>query len=126
MTEAEIIEGNTLIAHFMGMELEVIDGHSVTYEWVPMQPNGNWCFKDPPPFNKNWLWLMPVVEKINTIFIHNYGEMGVYIKPFTCYIGSDETDPVIITTSGNYPKLIEMVWSAVVTFIRWYNQNSKA
>lgn len=122
MTEAEIIEGNKLIAEFMEYEHCTDPDHA-----------SNKCYSVPyakgyhrlnqMQHHSSWDWLMPVVEKINTISIQNYGEMGVYIKPFTCYIGSDETDPVIITTFGNYPKLIEMVWSAVVTFIRWYNQN---
>lgn len=100
MTQQEILEGNLLIADFMGIDEFVkstflVDGSSVL------------------TYNSSWGALMPVVEKIERIGYE------VWIKANSCWIyGYPETE---ITHIMDNPK-IEAVWLAVVEFIKWYNK----
>lgn len=97
-------------------------------EWQVLKdfvPEWNEPTGDSETMEIDWNTLMSVVEKINTIAIDNYGEMGVWVTPVQCFIGENEHDPLIMTTKGNHPVLIDMVWAAVVTFIHWYNKTTK-
>ena len=55
MTKQEIIEGNKLIAKFMGLK-------SIT-----------------PTYNSSWNFLMPVIDKIELIYDEHHGYFGVHI-----------------------------------------------
>lgn len=102
----ETIDGNRLIAEFMGAGK--IHSEDLKY-------------------HSSWDWLMDVVEKINTIDIDNYGEMNVMIQADQCRIGETWYDSDIMVTKRNHPVLIEMVYTCVITFVKWYNtQNSNA
>ena len=92
------MEGNELIAKFMGLEKE----------------NGLYLFTTPMDdyktdtlyFDTSWDWLMPVVSKITR------DEQ---------YIGNDYREHLLdIVPYG----LIEDTYNAVVEFIKWYNNNS--
>lgn len=108
MEQNEIIEGNRIIAEFMGW-VHHEDKAYDDYEMSQLR------------YHNSWDKLMPVVEKINTLAIDNVGEVGVYIKPFACYVAEDEHHPITMSTVANHPVLIEIVWITIVTFIRWYN-----
>jgi hypothetical protein len=75
-------------------------------------------------FHSNWSWLMPVVEKINTIAMDNVGEIGVWIYPHKCLIGRNEFEEIVSFESHHTP-LIKLVWQAIVAFLEYYNQQSK-
>lgn len=102
MTQVEIVEGNKLIAEFMGMKFG--------------------------KYHTLWDWLMPVVDKINNtkvgdkwfrvviaptqcmILVYAHGGMSVPMKEPEFHVGAKE-------------KMIEAVWQAVIQFLQWYNQN---
>lgn len=140
MTQEQGIEGNKLIAEFVGFKMWWSEGGS--YDWPEKELEISvpdflededleymytldmpfYMYWGELKFNTSWDWLMPVVEKIEelgyTTVIHGYG------KDFTPYL---ETYCAI--KEGNYrwgygesKSKIEAVWLASVLFIQWYNE----
>lgn len=133
----EVVQaGNRLIAEYMGRKFyayndnksykKSFSSYDKCQAWIDKikavgyKPELGWK-QGCGDYHSSWDWLMPVVEKINTLAIDNEGEMGVYIKPNIVTIGENEHHPICMITIANHPTLIEMVWTCVVTFIRWYN-----
>jgi hypothetical protein len=122
---------NEVIALFMGMKLEeTYPSGYIEYEWVPSFAHSTWCFKEPPPFERSWGWLMPVVEKIESIYDDFHGYFGVHISSNSCCIQGTNlrTDP----GHEHYAYFNEVVYEtkilathyAVYQFIEWYNKKS--
>lgn len=120
MTANEILEGNILIAKFMGNQFlldKLGDGEAVDIriglDWE------NYC-----KFHNSWDWLMPVVEKIESLF---EGNVYVGIQWNICHI--DVTTQYTLAHDINFlgieyhkePTKIEAVWLAVIEFVKWYN-----
>ena len=104
-----IIEGNFLIAQFMG------------YDY----PNrGDECWKvsvsDLHNYNDDWRLLMPVVEKIEK----DFDEMSIVVKNTRCkiYQYKDSMAEKAITDLVISETKIGAVWQSVISFITWYNQ----
>lgn len=117
LTEQEILEGNKLIAEFLGIEKKIYGETGITYyiDNIPYQ-----LFK--LKYHSSWDWLMPVVEKIeldNSAVVINNNECMIvhYGKPDE----SIEKDFSKTFNSGNTK--IETTWIAVVAFIKFYNNN---
>jgi len=102
---------NELIAEFMGFECYESNGYR------------NYIFEEDNHrthvdlwYDKDWNWLMPVVEKIEYIPISDdvnvRWDVCIYMK--TCTIGMKGT---VGTTK------LEATYKAVVEFIKWYNLN---
>jgi hypothetical protein len=112
MEDLEIQEGNKLIAEFYG------DISGIT------------SYPDEPfEFHSSWDWLMLAVEKISTLTIssHNY-PIIVTIKKDFCLISYQDSiynqTIVVKTVNRNDGKNTkEVVWLAIVDFIKWYNEN---
>lgn len=127
MEEKEIMEGNKLIAEFMKMELETIYHEEGTdYNWTNSPKSLNWYSQSCPPFDCCWDWLMPVVEKIESL---SYPEgYTVSINMNTCVVKKEnfETNFVAerLVSTISYNK-IESVFEAVIQFITWYNTNKQ-
>jgi hypothetical protein len=127
-----IEEGNKLIAEFMGKTFRAYKGNSSVMEdfktyadclkaiktnkWKGYAPEIGWrlgCGK----YHESWDWLMPVVDKIrsynNVIAFEICFCLGVIVK--VRY--GDEWH--------NYESnnALEVIWTAVVEFIQWYNLN---
>ena len=110
------MKDNKLIAEFRGWVL----GHP-----DPKEKRWSDCWFDcdlirrtrgdlePLLFHKSWDWLMPVVEKIES--------MGYSVKIIEdwCEIIGEDYDKVADFGGG---KLIS-VYAAIVEFIKWYNKN---
>jgi hypothetical protein len=115
MTDQEILEGNKLIAEFMGVKIGVDK-----YSWRPG------CI-DPLEerhlaYHEEWGWLMPVVEKIEEIHHVKEGHyLNVRISQGYIQIEGCPGERIFVNTSiaGSKKKAI---WYAVVDFIKWYNQ----
>tara|TARA_R110000868_G_C10667438_1_gene746302 strand:- start:63 stop:440 length:378 start_codon:yes stop_codon:yes gene_type:complete len=122
MTTNEILEGNKLIAEFMGAK-NVKDMYGLLgwlYEKTPnIHSTHSLHYSDENlEYHSSWDWLMPVVEKINTI--DNY-EYDVIIWRSDCHINNKVE---IIFEGSRFKKettLISVVWNCVVLFIQWYN-----
>lgn len=112
MTQQEIIEGNKLIAVFMGME--IIDEFKLRYgqEWHETIDRGKLIYRS------DWNDLMSVVEKINSIECCSVdiGKQDTLIR----YFGDKNYHEPLSIESGQ--SKIENVWLAVVAFIKWYNK----
>ena len=133
MTTQEIIEGNKLIAAFMGLTKSINGLTSevrYVYDWK-MKPQGDLIRE--LRYNSSWDWLMPVVEKIehvelgkwyvhiqgNTVNVED-GNEGAGLWDF--HINND--DPIMsLFPIDKTLKPIEAVWISCVEFIKWYNQN---
>jgi len=141
MTKKEILEGNKLIAEFMGYKF--MDYRNCIYfgpEYVvdeikcnsPTNDDnyahicsGNRCknYRN-LLYNSSWDKLMPVVEKIEST------NRKVEISECTCFIYPNETlenyDEYNYEITTIYPTKIKAVYNAVVKFIKWYNQSKLA
>lgn len=115
MTEQQIIEGNKLIAEFMGL-WESEKG----YLYNPQFERG---FKvDELQYDLSWDWLMPVVEKIEELNydVNILGGAWCIIKD----VDPDRSEgEEIIDTSGLSKH--QATYKACIEFIKWHNENTK-
>ena len=126
MTPKEIIEGNKLIAEFMGGEVKSIGDFPNVFWKLSYRPSYSGITIDLLEYHSSWDWLMPVVEKIENCFeryvIVTIKGTGCHITLFTQY--------AMVHNGIDFPNIdyhhenskIEAVWLAVVEFIKWYNQ----
>jgi hypothetical protein len=121
MTDNEILEGNKLIAEFMGGAYnKQNDDFMFVLGNCPTKHAS--CIWDSIllQYDASWEWLMPVVEKIGAL-----PNINVNISSFDgCNIYDDDykntAKGMRIFAKGD---LIKSVWLAVVEFIKWFNQN---
>lgn len=103
----EVLKGNKLIAEFMAEEPEVLKRdlkRAGTLE--SMQ------------FHKSWDWLMPVVEKIESM------GFNVKIEGISCSISRLCEDEVIAGfVCGDRSRKLEIIHSTLIKFIESYNEN---
>ena len=140
MKQYQILEGNKLIAEFMelpkvkcsiGTETGIVtEGYGHPFVGVPVIPSGM-------QYRYSWDWLMPVVEKIESLRYTKCPSdvgfsTGVAVPIFTI-----EGESVIIdwhngaegrwgnwkTFTNNNKSKFENLYQAVVEFIKWYNEN---
>ena len=80
-------------------------------------------------YDSNWSWLMPVVEKIESLKAKSGKNYQVTIKSDTCSI----TDPEFFMKGAEYYSLFEVArigvdnkidtcYLTIIQFITWYNQ----
>lgn len=106
MTEQEIIEGNKLIAEFMGGKWPERINHEVFKS-----------LNNDLGFHNSWDWLMPVVEKIEIFGFE------IWIKPHnSCYIYA--YPDIQLSKIINKDSKIESVYKAVIEFLTHYNRNN--
>lgn len=126
LTKEEIIEGNRLIKAFMNPEKakDIMEMKDLLVEYA--------CH-----YESQWSALMPVVEKIESIYDSHHGYFGVHISSNSCSIQGtnlwkaiqnlDEygdvycSDPNAILSTK-----IESTWYACASFIKWWNEYSKS
>jgi len=99
----EIIEGNKLIAEFM-KQWKGVDCYMYGKDYYGFENLR---------YHLSWDWLMPVVEKIDSIL---FGETK--IEGRWCEIQTPTTQPIRVRGVNK----IDAVWLAVVEFIKFYNQ----
>mgnify|MGYP003644607302 CR=1 FL=1 len=129
----EIEESNKLIAEFLGMQKTDIgwfDNEGSLSQYIYDETGGN-CH-DYLLFDKDWNWIIPVVEKIESLKIN-----GKYFIPYIDIRGSNCTiykkvrhglpEPWFrasdITPSGNK---IQGVYITILEFIKWYNDQEES
>lgn len=94
-----IDQGNKIIAEFMGM---------------PIEPQN-------AEYHTSWDWLMPVVEKIETM-PDMWSKIIGENKLFQCSIEHFDWSEAILVQSET-SKIIA-TWEAIVQFITWYNSQT--
>lgn len=139
METKEIQENNKLIAEFMGVQngtIKISDTHKI----YAGQMNG----MEEYSFHRMWSMLMPVVEKIEAIVWINdpeddnrlltWGEhpFAVTIEASGCKIKVD-ADKTVNPFNWHYPTnknkihtKLDATHSAVVEFIKWYNEQANS
>ena len=116
MIQEEILEGDELIAEFMGLEFT---GKQGIYFLKPNRKLPNKL-----NYHSSWDWLMPVVEKIRdkNCFVHVYFPRKLNVT--TCEIHNmeflEKNFDIKKTGQGVTP-----IFEACVEFIKWYNQKIK-
>lgn len=133
--DAKIEEGNKMIAEFMGAEMPAsskdADGNirscSLVYKGVRVDYIGNSGYGE-FKFHSSWDWLMPVVEKIQSIDITpapNYSgyRIEIVVQGYVKITGFPMTG--IFTNVSVEGSLIKAVWLAVIKFIQWYNNKTQ-
>lgn len=142
-----IQESNKLIAEFMGGEVREVwrVNDSITYMWCGQAVSqwrkekmgiyiGDGILLNQLEFHSSWNWLIPVVEKIESIYDEHNGYFGVHISGNSCVIQGTNlhkaiedlqrygtvycSDPLAV-----FPTKLESTYHAVVEFIKWYNNN---
>lgn len=118
---------NEIIAEFMGL---IRDGKGVNQKCFRVMQNGlpsknsrlhESLFK----YQTSWNWLMPVVEKIETVPVIEGGKDDSYIVTIEtryCVISENGEAPVVEGQAENEETKITTVYNTVVEFIKWYNQ----
>lgn len=117
-------QGNKMIAEFMewtiepGMEKESNPYYNQPYKvgYLPQM-----ILLSELKFNSSWDWLMPVVDKIESIDSCTYEVMLKYAIAFVCDKGLHSSPPVVRAIGSTR---IETAYNLVVQFIQWYNQQT--
>jgi hypothetical protein len=123
MTDEEILEGNKLIAEFIGWK-EYQDSLNSNKGRIVMEfPGKKSVFLDMMKYHSSWDWLMPVVEKIekNGAIVEMWGSLGWNCRIWVMENGEKKVNLL----DGDKETLIEAAFPVVVEFIKWYNQNGK-
>lgn len=128
-TMKETIEGNKLIAEFMGNKCKDDLWYMPNQSQFAFQ--GDYSYKMDAfyskdlKFHSSWDWLMPVVERIRH---SNIGDVGYgvtfHVQNDACWFGIDNSRHKELNTYME-KELQEAVWKAVIEFIKWYNEQEK-
>ena len=115
METNEILNGNKLIAKFMGLKTgKELGKDRWQNDYFDISNTINGQRNELLLFDTSWDWLMPVVEKIEFHSAHLV-EIGLH----SCTIKN--VDLTWVHTSQGNSK-IEAVWLACVEFIKWHNE----
>lgn len=113
MKTTETITENEIIAQFMGFELMVFSPDNIKC----YNPKHNDGTISPVQFHTSWDWLIPVVEKIESL------GYDTTMKPNELIIWDKDESPLIDCEFGETK--LESAYKAVISFIHWYNQQEK-
>ena len=109
-------EGNKLIAEFMGLECDIMDGKLI----LRAKGKRYWYGK---LYDEDWNELMNVVSKIESLAEQKTGHISVNIVGSGCEICQYDYKK-IVQSFDRTTKKIENVWHCVAEFIKWYNLQS--
>lgn len=119
MTEQKILEGNKLIAEFMGIETKVYsDTPTITF----------WNFRNhmkkesEMKYHSSWDWIMPVLAKIEKMGCIVEISFSLVVFCRICAIGKkeDRATNFIADNNGGLEPIVA-AYKAVVEFIKWHN-----
>lgn len=110
-----IEEKNRIIAEFMGVEFTKI-GERFMASPTPNEVGS--CWEEQLKYHTSWDWLMPVVEKIESVRNEDGYHLIVCIEGTVCKIQNE--DGSIIVDADDVSKMAA-IYKAVVQFIEWYN-----
>ena len=107
------MENNKLIAEFMQLPTEVFVSGNLNYYFKEFN-SGTWYEEQELSYNVSWDWLMPVVEKIESLRDPNGNAYR-----FTIDMCNAQIEGTRIETLGGAFKL-DTVYQTVVEFINQY------
>lgn len=115
----ETIEGNKLIAEFLNapFDWDAI-GQETAWIKLPNKELSSWARCVDLKYHSSWDWLMPVVEKIESL-----GRFSFEIDLNSAHVYEMDFDKSELTIEAHENSKIASTWLAVVEFINWFNQN---
>lgn len=129
----DITESNKMIAEFMGHIFNGVEYILPEYERIiPFNTQSKKatcleCFKSSIfkpselQYHTSWDWLIPVVEKIESLIFEDDEYYNFQILGGCCvYIISSHGNEIV--SVDNVSSKIDCAYKAVVEFIKWYNQ----
>ena len=125
LTEKEVI----LIAEFMGYDTSrIVSELPVDDRGYYTDENGKWVYIESLQYKRSWDHLMKVVEKIESLEVEIHGKPAkfvVFIKNTDCTIRHEYRNITYSFFSSRIKRKnkLEMVYGAVVEFIKWFNIN---
>lgn len=123
----DMIEGNKLIAEFMGFEKETIPS---PFKGEPdleayWQSNNLYHIKN-LNYSEDWALLMPVFEKIEKLGFASYIEKVAFTSSVIHRVWFVNLEGKRKDCGASRSDIkIEAVWQSVVAFIQWYNQQKE-
>jgi len=125
MENKEIIEGNKLIAEFMGGKYRKGNKkQSIEERYFGLIEKGYYHWVSELRYHKSWDWIMPVVEKIEKLGCIVEISYSLVCMCRICVIGKKYEKAFNITNDNNGGlEPIIAVYKSVVEFIKWYNEN---
>ena len=138
MKTQTVLEGNKLIAEFMGAIFHKDWTSAIykipqdTYEYIinPTPVSSKFWMADEMCYHSSWDWLMPVVDKIEkenaSQFTYRYYDeinwgKELHVVTSSYFLNSyNRLNKKFKCESSNK---LEAYWLAVVEFIKWYNLN---
>lgn len=119
MSINDILEGNRLIAEFMGAVYKKDDYDDFGY-FFPENSHSPTVLSA-LKYHSSWIWLMEVVEKIESIH-HIFEGYCINVRISQGYVEIQGTRGVkIFRNTSIEGSKIKALWLAVVDFIKWYN-----
>lgn len=131
--EHQIVDETVLIAQFMGYEVgdyqkqgkpiftrhkyaKTIGEQKELWQGLDLQFTGRFTERVKYPFNTDWNYLMPIIHQIESL------GYTVTIAGISCKITKvlDIQNPIVSWVLGNKSKKIELVYTTVIEFIKWY------
>ena len=112
-----------LIADWIGTRLKKSSGDQ---QWALPFCDGYWPTLKTMKFRSSWDWLMPVIERIQSLddtFIVKLGtdtmsNLGLISQYNYCHIENWKGDEVVGHSGGD--KLIQLTYKTIVAFIEWH------
>jgi hypothetical protein len=126
------IKDNLLIAIFMGYKYYEGEPNDIDYQTLVIP--GEKIRLCNTKYHCSWDWLIPVVEKIESLnlreYNYNFDALVVQIEKYECWIYMElSLDPCYTINKKSFEtkflSKIEAVYSSIVEFIEWYNQYTK-
>ena len=126
------IKDNLLIAIFMGYKYYEGEPNDIDYQTLVIP--GEKIRLCNTKYHCSWDWLIPVVEKIESLnlreYNYNFDALVVQIEKYKCWIYMElSLDPCYTINKKSFEtkflSKIEAVYSSIVEFIEWYNQYTK-
>lgn len=123
LDKEDIKNWNKIIANFMKVKFAETFWQNFWLKGIPVEQLR---------YHKDWNWLIPVVEKIESIYSEHHGYFGVHISSNSCSIQGTKLH-LAIEKNSKYgyvymsdPNAIletklESTYYNVVAFIKWYN-----
>jgi len=110
-----IVETNKEIAIFMG-------DISSTDDRISFSKN---CPVEQLKYDESWDWLMPVIEKIETMSMTRGRHFYLHMDAAFVQIRVDRVNLQPLAKWGATNNKMQAVYNAVVEFIEWYAKNKK-
>lgn len=134
MSEKEIIEGNKLIAEFMGgkyydaWENKFYHSASPHYYFDVQSLYLKDKVKKELKYHASWNWLMRVVEKIEQVRVKSsatYNSDHYFnVRVSQGYVEIEGTTEKIFRNTSIEGTKIKALWLAIGEFIKWYNSQT--